>query len=161
VPQIQYFLSETRATQTDGGLEAGLNPRWPPSSKSDNPEKIGYPHLRLPLAIDTLVHQNPEREAGPRYTDKGVQVGAENQALPEDASKLTTEKLPNIKKFPNVTSCMKSQAHKDFNKEHKSDWVPRIWDYNYLLFHLDRRDHHPDGKNLISCHGSRMDGLIG
>ena len=48
-------MSETRATQTDGGLEVGLNPRWPPSSKSDHPDKIGYPHLRLPLAINTLI----------------------------------------------------------------------------------------------------------
>ena len=51
---MQYFLSETRATQTENGVVDGLNPRWPPSNKSENPEKIGYPHLRLPLAINTL-----------------------------------------------------------------------------------------------------------
>lgn len=155
VPQVQYFLSETRATQTDGGLEQGLNPRWPPSSKSDHPDKIGYPHLRLPLAINTLIRLDPDTEG---LTDKAVQVSEPN---PPVLPTLEADKLPSIKKFPNVTSCMKSQAHKEFNKEHKSDWVPRIWDYNYLLFHLDRRDHHPDGNNLISCHGSRMSGLIG
>lgn len=151
VPQVQYFLSETRATQTDGGLKQGINPRWPPSSQSDNPDKIGNPYLRLPLAINTLIHPSPEQKEAPSFTDKGVQV-SENQNPPTDSSK-----LPNI----NDTSCMKSQAHKEYNKEHKSDWVPRIWDYNYLLFHLNRRDQNPDGTNLISCHGSRMNGLIG
>ena len=101
-----------------------------------------------------------EQDEATGSTEKGVQVSTNLPPL-EDTSKLESDKLPNIEKFPNATSCMKSQAHKAFNKEHKSDWVPRIWDYNYLLFHLDRRDHHPDGKSLISCHGSRMNGLIG
>eukprot|EP00116_Pleurobrachia_bachei_P002804 sb/3463066/ len=99
VPSVQYYEAVSSGTQTDSGQTEGLNPLWPPSNKSNHPDKIGYPHLRLPLAINTLIKKRvAEAEGNPK----------------------------------NLRLC-------SFNEAHQDDWVPRIWDYNYLLFHLNRR----------------------
>lgn len=85
---MEYFLSESVSTQTNSGEVVGLNPLWPPSNKSDNRERIGYPHLSLPLGINTSVHEDfqidhsgnnePKREASGRT--KKVNFADESKA---------------------------------------------------------------------------------
>ena len=134
-------------SQTDSGQTEGLNPLWPPSNKADHPDKIGYPHLRLPLAINTLIKKRVAEAGSPRKEGEASTI----ELIRTDAS-------PAKHGY-----CVKSEAHKSYNDTHQDDWVPRIWDYNYLLFHLNRRDHTCDGETeLNSCHASHMNGgLIG
>lgn len=173
VAPVQYFLSETRATQTENGVVDGLNPRWPPSNKSENPEKIGYPHLRLPLAINTLGLDTSLNEQDREPNTFGKQASLERNtssgtSCPPTSPRRkhptrTEDKLPTIRAESHAvqSGCVKSQAHAHYNKEHESDWVPRIWDYNYLLFHLNRRGHCPNNETVMSCHASlHVDGLI-
>lgn len=130
-------------------------------NKSD---KIGYPHLRLPLAIDTLVKPIDDQNANytSRRSEKKVHFSetlVDNGTQTADNYKLSG-KLPSIREYSGG-SFSKSNAQNTFNNDHKSDWVPRIWDYNYLLFHLDRRVHKSNGVSIMSCHASHVDGLIG
>jgi len=172
VPPVEYFLSESVSTQTNSGEVVGLNPLWPPSNKSEIPERIGYPHLSLPLGINTQIHEDfqiDHREAvEPKWREalgqtKKVSFADEKKAERDTDWDITTH---------GTGDQVKSQAHRRFNL--KQDWVPRIWDYNYLLFHLNRRHHMVDTKdllegssglkhnNLLSCHASHIDGgLIG
>lgn len=171
VPPVQYFLSDTRSTQTDSGIVDGLNPLWPPANKNDNQEKIGYPHLRLPLAINTLGLIDPEerqsslseKSTSTEEDEIHVNPTGEPHAPTSEQSPFPEEKLPRIRAQPHAQSgCVKSRAHDAYNKQHAADWVPRILDYNYLLFHLNRRGHNPNSATVMSCHASlHMDGLIG
>ena len=136
-------------TQTDSGQTEGLNPLWPPSNKSSHPDKIGYPNLRLPLAINTLIKEREMEQGSPK----------------KEAGTSTIEVIKSLSNTggSKYGYCVKSEAHNTFNSDHQGDWVPRIWDYNYLLFHLNRRDHSSDGAHTLnSCHASHMNGgLIG